>query len=174
MLPIDIPPAPPQGQTIVIAQAPAPAAPSVIAPQFEKTFTGCQDVGNAKFYAKSAFNSMPLLPVVLEHLGYAWTGHDFNVPNEVNASIKSGVLEVPIHGRIVLRSAANHIYSYEAEPNYVGQDKVIFWVEVSGRRFKIVQNLAVVDTINERGAPLCQSMKFSQQPSDKSSAPGIL
>ena len=154
---------PQQVNQIVLAQANTTSAPAVITPQFDKAFTGCQDVGNVKFYAKSAFNSMPLLPVVLEHLGYRWVGNSYNVPEEIRATIKSGVYDAPKHGVMKLIDAAHHVYAYEATLGYVGKDTVVFWVEVSGKRFKIVQNLAVVDSINDRGQPLCNSMKFSLQ-----------
>jgi hypothetical protein len=124
---------------------------------FEETFSSCSEVGNSSFYSDSAFNSFVLLPQVLSYLGYKRSpgNSDYNLPEQIRDSIRSGILHSPRHGTIFLRHPLYHGYAYRAEPGYVGPDKVVFWVEVAGKRFKITYELSVVIAVDEKSSPRC-------------------
>lgn len=157
---------PPQVAALVLAQA-APGNVIDAPAKFEKTFSNCMD-------AEHTGNEFALLPRVLPYLEYKFndaTGR-YQKGKETDANITSGVLDAPKHGKIVSVNTMNHLYYYNAEPGYLGPDKIVFWVEVEGRRFKIIQNLAVVETINDYAPPVCLKMKFGAAPVDSNYAWG--
>jgi Matrixin len=162
MFDINMPYVPPQDTPIIMSQVNttqiASAGP-IISKKFEKIFKeGCLDVNNAPGASESAFNQFPLLPEVLDHLGYKMSGGYYNVPPDIFAQIKSYVVEAPKHGKVTLTSAKHHVWAYESTPDYLGKDRVSFAIEVNGKRFKIVLDLAVVAGVNENDDPACIKM----------------
>jgi hypothetical protein len=132
-------------------------------PVGEILLKGCQDVENPVVNPPSATNALPLLPAVLERLGYRWDAlkGSYNVPADVDARIRSTVLVPPQHGTLILVDQKNHVYSYEATSGYLGKDQVTFLVDADGRRLKYVVMLAVVKHIDEHGSSACERMGLS-------------
>ena len=161
MFSIDVPYIPSQDSPVVLAHTSVAQIASVDAitrQKFDKIFKNCFDVENTIGAAERPFNEFPLLPGILERLGYRWDGANYNVPPDVEAQIKSSVIETPKHGKVTLVDAKYHIWAYESDPNYLGKDRVSFVVEANGKRFKIVLDLAVVQGINESDDPACIKM----------------
>lgn len=135
--------------------------------RFEKTFLSCSDVGNGIISTNTQFNMFFVAHPVLYHLGYKDKGGGvgwINLPKDIESSVKSGVLDQAKHGKVELRDERNertHEYFYLPNSDgYVGKDRVAFWVEVQGRRYKVVYNLAVIEDEDPENSPQCERMKF--------------
>lgn len=100
-----------------------------------------------------------IVHVVLNRLGYKDVGGRYvNLPDQVFKAIKTGVEESPKHGRITVR--AENGYDYKPTSGYLGRDRIVFWVEVAGKRYRVIQDLAVVEGIADNTPPGCVTGKF--------------
>ncbi|MBI5429000.1 MAG: matrixin family metalloprotease [Nitrosomonadales bacterium] len=91
------------------------------------------------------------------------------------ATINSILLDAPKHGKIIsgISNYGRIHYRYDTEPGYLGKDKAIFMAEFEGKRYKIVANLVVTQTIDENAlVPVCpppQLIKVNKKPVSSSS-----
>ncbi|MFY9260414.1 MAG: hypothetical protein WAO71_07905 [Gallionella sp.] len=90
------------------------------------------------------------------------------------AAVKVTLMAAPAHGKLILQPQYKGyvVYQYQAEPGYVGKDKVVFMAEFNGKRYKIVYNLIVSKDMDERN-PLCPPnttlIKLQNKPASGSS-----
>lgn len=96
--------------------------------------------------------------LVLDKLGYSDIGGQYNTPKDVLSTIKVGILESPKHGSLVAQNTTG--YRYEPEAGYLGADRMVFFVEISGKFFRVVQNVSVVKQINDNVPPICKNIKL--------------
>ncbi len=130
-------------------------------PKGQLILTGhCADVGSLDSYKGSSFNDYSPVPSVLEHLGYRWNKKrmDYSAPPAVVRSVKSGLVEAPRHGTLTLTFP--HTWSYVAASGYEGNDQVRYFVEVTGRRYVVIENILVHKTVNEQADPAECEMAF--------------
>ena len=135
---MDVPVVPAQQTPIVLAQAAAPAA----TPQPDYLLTGCAETESTGD-PKSAFHAVD--PAGLLHNYLAPT---YNIDM---ATVKTTLLQDTTHGKItsVIDNTGRSWYRYDAEPNYVGNDRAVFLAEFEGKVYKIVINLVVSLTVGE-------------------------
>jgi Matrixin len=150
MFTMDVPYVPTLEAPIVLAQAANNT--SALKPDYQLTI--CQETestGDPRS-ALRAVDPAGMLIVYLEnykHRKFAWNAE---------AAIKLSLLEGPTHGKLTSGTTDGQTYyGYNAEPNYVGNDKAIFMAEFEGKRYKIVVNLVVSLTVGE--TPLMSSEK---------------
>jgi hypothetical protein len=105
----------------------------------------------------SAFNQYSPVPTVLSHLGYKRnkTG-GFNAPEHVIESITSFVIGTPKNGKVKAADTP-HVWDYVANKGYEGKDRVVYLVEIIGRRFKVTVDIFVQPMVNEE-APACPNI----------------
>lgn len=72
------------------------------------------------------------------------------------AAIKTTMLKVTKHGKLVEHTAPNGAlyYRYDPEPEYEGDDQAVFMAEFEGKRYKIVVKL-VVSIVVDLNSPQC-------------------
>ncbi|HEY6095673.1 MAG TPA: hypothetical protein VIU93_12050, partial [Gallionellaceae bacterium] len=72
-------------------------------------------------------------------------------------SIKTTLLEGVKHGEIIsgTTNTGRTAYRYDAEPEYVGNDRAVFMAEFEGKRYKIVIDLKVFLEVNENAPSAC-------------------
>lgn len=80
-----------------------------------------------------------------------------------------------MHGKIFewVDSDGNTSYYYDAEPNYVGNDRAVFMAEYEGKVYKIVLELHVYTWVNEKIPSSCpppQLIKINGKPASGSSS----
>jgi len=134
-------------------------------PPKEKDMVYCQDVESAD--GTSSFNSLPVLYGVLFKLGYSEKQiQSGKVPASVLSEIKVTVSEAPKRGTVTRMEPDGYGWKYKPEEDYEGPDKVSFVVEARGRRFKIMVNLLVHQSVNENAKkPACEA--FFRKPINK-------
>lgn len=71
------------------------------------------------------------------------------------ASKSTRILEGPKHGKLSTEVADNgyQFFAYFPNPGYIGKDRVVFLVEVDGKRYKVVTTLLVVKNFEYRDDP---------------------
>ena len=113
-----------------------------------KTFSVCTGVENPVTFYGSATNDVPILPHVLEQLGYKWNGSDYVAPRGRSVPLASGILTMPKHGTMKLSDEKHHLYWYEAEPGYLGRDFAVLWIRVGNQSYKLRLRLDVVRNLD--------------------------
>lgn len=168
MITVDIPYAPIQDSPVVqVAQATPVARPltprnKTVVPRREVQMEYCQDVET--LFENSAFNSLPVLQGVLSYLGYQFPNNrsDFNAPPDVLAAVRNSnviIFEAPQHGTVARSSPQSYFWKYTPEAGYQGIDRVVFTVEVLGRRYRIAVNLLVHEVVDEGADPrVCETV----------------
>ena len=111
----------------------------------------CQDVESAD--GTSSYNDIALLHFVLYKLGYKIPKNksEYNAPADVMASVLNSkvTIEPPKHGVVTRPLPASLFWQYKPEKGYEGPDKVVFTIEVLGRRYKVIVNLLVHSSVDE-------------------------
>jgi hypothetical protein len=124
----------------------------------------CQEVESVLAYSggmSSAINDLVPVGATLLKLKL------YPLGDEKFSKISSGVIVPPQHGKLTITNEKYQIYTYEADKDttgipYQGPDTVVFWVQIEGKHYKVVQNLAVVPTAE--GEPsACTTMRFSHE-----------
>lgn len=114
-----------------------------------KTYSGCAGVEPDVMYG-DARNVVPILPSILPRLGYKWRGNRYVAPHGKATPIASGILTAPKHGKMTSYDQENHLYWYEADPEYLGRDLAILWVQLGDKMFKLRLRIDVVsDKLND-------------------------
>ena len=134
---------------------------------YKKVFSFCQDAEGAV--------EISVFADVLDYLGYRYdsNGGKFTPTLDIDKDVKTSVLVEPKHGTM---SNVNP-RTKEKDPNYwlydvkdrapdgrsayTGTDRVVFLVEVKGQKFKVVVNLLVAPSIDDRSGPECTRIQFS-------------
>lgn len=145
MLTLDIASTLPQQEVVMITQAgqSVPASAQTYARTFKMQ---CQDVVRVR-QGEEALADQPNLydpsrqiafvHVVLEKLGYKDVGGRYiNMPTGVFEGVKTGILEAPKHGKLTAQFV--HGYDYKPDADYLGRDRIVFWVEVAGSRYRVI------------------------------------
>lgn len=151
MFVMDVPSATPQEPLIVLAQASAPAAAGAI-PLQDFILNECQETVSAGD-PSSAVRTVD--PAYMLKNYYGSFGYNVDL-----SSIRVTLLQASSHGKItsVIDNTGRPWYAYDAEPNYVGNDKAVFIAEFEGKRYKIVLQLHVFEgpaTPGDFGASTC-------------------
>ena len=130
----------------------------------------CQDVAHI-IPGEEALNDLPNLrdpsrditplPFLLEKLGYTYrVGIGYkNLDAETKKAMKIDLLEFPKHGTLT-RDKDGYSYDYKPKSGYIGRDRMVFWAEVAGKRYKLIKEVAVVNSINDNYPDVCITGKF--------------
>jgi hypothetical protein len=174
MFTVEIPSAPLPQTAIVLAQAvTSTASPTLVASSNRKPdyiLKDCQEFPNpiAEGSAEHLFSDAAGL---LANYYYEHYKRDIDL-----STIHTSILEEPKHGVItsVTDTLGNIWNSYEPDPGFLGEDKVVFQAEFGGKTYKIVMKLivSVVTRDLSKAAPVCptpQLIKVNNKPVSGSS-----
>jgi hypothetical protein len=158
MFTMDVPAVPAQQTPIVLAQSATPAAEST--PQFNFILKDCQETESSGGQT-IGFNT--LSPSAMLYNYFLSQGRTID-----SAGIKADLLEEPSHGKLS-NFVTGKSYTYDPIPNYVGNDKAVFLAEFDGKRYKIVVELHVFETVfeNDQGISSCpppELIKVNRKP----------
>lgn len=126
---------------------------------YEATLTKCQEVERILAYmgdTPSAINE--LNPLGALYLNFKWPLDKFNFDK-----ITTGILAPPAHGKVTPEIVGSYLYEANIDANgqpYSGPDTVVFWVQIEGKYYKVVQNLAVIPVVYGQEPSACTTMKF--------------
>jgi hypothetical protein len=148
---MDVPAVPPQQTPIVLAQAGTPG----VTPQFDYILKDCQDTQSTGD-SRSAIRAVDPAYMLKNYL----QNRDGQYV-ELKA-IKTTLLEGTKHGEITkeVDNTGLTFYGYDAEPEYVGNDRAVFTAEFEGKRYKIVIDLKVFLSVDENVPSACPPPKL--------------
>jgi len=153
---VDIPPAPVQHTPIILAQAFPPKREAL--PDF--VLKTCDEVLVSDSANKETNSISPSDWLISE----TYEKENKNLPMEryyvLSDSITLTQIQETGHGELI-RYVSDGVVSYEyrPKPGYIGKDQAIFMTEYSGKRYKIVSDIIVSKTIDEK-SPQCPEPKL--------------
>lgn len=168
---MDLPVVPVQETPIVLAQANAPAGAT---PQPDFILNDCQETESTGD-PQSAMRAVDPAYMLKNYLYASTSG---KVIADL-AAIKTMLLIGTQHGKIFseVDNTGLTSYHYDAEPNYIGNDRAVFLAEFEGKVYKIVLELHVFTTVGENsGTSTCpepQLIKVTKPAKPSSGASGF-
>jgi hypothetical protein len=135
------------GSSPVVASAPS----SVASSRASMTLADCYDVEGPARTGEKVGGSLSPAGVISLYWATKY-GKDIAVQD---ASVT--VLGNPKHGTLVAygRDNLGPYFSYTPNPDYLGQDKITFLVEVGGKRIRVVTTMYVVKQTDGYSTPPC-------------------
>lgn len=169
---MDMPAVPAQDTPIVLVQAATPAAGAT--PQPDYVVNMCKETESTgdPSSAMRTVDPAGMLAVFIEKHSQRL------IDAATEATIKTTLLQGTTHGKIssVIDNTGRPWYAYDAEPNYIGNDRAIFLAEFEGKVYKIVLELHVFTWVNEKIPSSCpppQLIKVTKPIKPSSGASGF-
>lgn len=120
---------------------------------YEKVLTVCQD--------SEAFTKITVVKQALDSIG---------LPLASETDLKISILDAPHHGILAIDEDRHTgktkwaVWRYSATQHFIGKDRAIFLVEEKEKKYKIVVNLNIESSIEDRVSPACEKMTFDFSP----------
>jgi len=158
---MDVPSIPDIKTPIVLTQAAASTAP----PMADFVFKACTETQPTPDNPHSAMRGVD--PAGMLEVYYLSIGKKVDI-----AKIKTTPLQIPKHGNLTseVDNTGLTSYRYDPAPGFLGDDQAIFMAEYGGKHYKIILNIKVLQTIDEK-SPICSDsklIKIKKQPSGSS------
>jgi hypothetical protein len=162
MFAMDVPYVPTQAVQVITAQAEAGGA--TLPPDF--ILNECQETDHTKA-PTSAFRGVDP--------AYMLKNYFSSISREIKlADIKTTMLQGTLHGKIFSEVDNTGItaYHYDPAPGFLGDDRAVFMAEYGGKRYKIIVNIKVMQTVDER-SPVCPDPVMIKAPKPASGDSGF-
>jgi hypothetical protein len=123
-------------------------------PQFDYILNACKET-ELTLDPKSALRAV-------DPAGFLYIHYQKQIKRNIDLSaIKTTMLETPKHGKLIagISNYGRTTYRYDSDPNYIGKDNAAFVAEFEGKRYKILLDIIVLESVDDN-SPVCGPSKL--------------